>query len=167
MRLYQQYATKNRCFIKNQRIKVRGIFVHSTGANNPNLRRYVQPDDGRLGVNNNGNSFNEYQPGGRSVMVSAFIGKLKDGSVATYQIAPWDMLVWHSGVGSKGAAYNMGYIGFEICEDDLRDREYFLATKRDFPLGGCHFDVITLVWKKDNSDYVSEYIPDAYIPIYF
>ena len=43
----------------------------------------------------------------------------------------------------------------------------FLATKRDFPLGECHFDVITLVWRKDNTDYVSEYIPDAYIPIYF
>ena len=28
-----------------------GVMVHSTGANNPYLRRYVQPDDGELGKN--------------------------------------------------------------------------------------------------------------------
>lgn len=131
MTLYKQFATKNKCYIRQKYTTVKGIFVHSTGADNPWLKRYVQPDDGRLGVNNNGNSFNEYQPGGRSVCVNAFIGKLKDGSIATYQTLPWNMASWHSGVGSKGSANNMGYIGFEICEDDLTDKAYCQATYKE------------------------------------
>jgi len=62
------------------------------------------------------------------VCVHAFIGKLADGSIATYQTLPWDMVGWHSGSGSLGSsknANNTGYIGFEICEDDLTDSVYF------------------------------------------
>ena len=123
MHLYQQMATKNKCYITGAEITPCGVMVHSTGANNPNLKRYVQPDDGRLGVNPYSNSFNEYQPGGRNVCPHAVIGKLADGSVATYQILPWDMQGWHAG----GAANGLGYIGFEICEDGLDDAEYFAA----------------------------------------
>jgi len=105
----------------------KGVMVHSTGANNPNLKRYVGPDDGLLGVNQYGNHWNTDKPGGRSVCVHAFIGKLKDGSIATYQTLPWDMVGWHSGSGSKGSAKNAnnnGYIGFEICEDSTNDAAY-------------------------------------------
>ena len=56
----------------------KGIMVHSTGANNPTLRRYVGPDDGLLGANQYGNHWNTYRPGGRQVCVHGFIGKLKD-----------------------------------------------------------------------------------------
>lgn len=101
-------------------ITPKGIMVHSTGANNPNLKRYVQPDDGLLGTNQYGNHFNTKYPGGKSVCVHAFIGKLKDGSIATYQILPWDYSGWHSG----GSANNT-HIGFEICEDGLSDAFYF------------------------------------------
>lgn len=125
MNLRKCMATNNQCYKNAKKMTVKGIMVHSTGANNPNLKRYVQPDDGLLGVNPNGNHFNTLTPGGRKVCVHAFIGKLKDGSIATYQIMPWDWVAWHSGGGSKGYAYNMGYIGFEICEDDLTDRTYF------------------------------------------
>ena len=125
MKIIQAFQTKNRSYKKNQPITPVGIMVHSTGANNPNLKRYVQPDDGLLGVNPYGNHFNTLKPGGRSVCVHAFIGKLKDGSIATYQIMPWNWVAWHSGGGSKGYAYNMGYIGFEICEDGLTDKNYF------------------------------------------
>ena len=99
-----------------------GVQVHSTGANNPYLRRYVQPDDGRLGKNPNGNDHN--QPGG-NVCASAYIGKLADGTVAVYQALPWDYRCWLSGSGSKGNANRLGFIGFEICEDGLRDETYF------------------------------------------
>lgn len=125
MNLRKCFATNNQCYKNAKKMTVKGIMVHSTGANNPNLKRYVQPDDGLLGVNNNGNHFNTLNPGGRKVCVHAFIGKMKDGSIATYQIMPWDWVAWHSGGGSKGYAYNMGYIGFEICEDGLTDRAYF------------------------------------------
>ena len=121
--VYEQMATKNKCYITGRKITPCGVMVHSTGANNPYLRRYVQPDDGRLGVNPYANSMNEYQPGGRNVCPHAFIGKLADGSVAAYQILPWDIEGWHAG----GAANTLGYIGFEICEDALKDAEYFAA----------------------------------------
>lgn len=121
--VYQQYATKNKCYITGRKITPCGVMVHSTGANNPNLKRYVQPDDGRLGTNPYANSMNEYQPGGRSVCPHAFIGKLEDGTIAAYQILPWDMEGWHAG----GAANKLGYISFEICEDGLKDAEYFSA----------------------------------------
>ena len=62
--------------------------VHSTGANNPWLKRYVGPDDGLLGKNQYNNHWN--QPMDREVCVHAFIGKLADGTVATYQTLPWD-----------------------------------------------------------------------------
>lgn len=119
-------ATKNACYIAGNPLSPQGIVVHSTGVNNPNLSRYVAPDDGLIGENKYGNSFNELYPGGRSVCVHAFIGKLKDGSVATRQILPWDMEAWHAG----GKA-NDTHIGFEICEDGLNDAGYFNAVWRE------------------------------------
>lgn len=121
MRLYKQFATNNECYKIGRTLNPIGIFVHSTGANNPNLKRYVQPDDGRLGINPANNHFNTYRPGGRQVCVHAFIGRLKDGSVATYQTLPWTMRGWHGGKSYS----NNNYIGFEICEDNLTDRSYF------------------------------------------
>ncbi len=52
--------------------------------------------------------------------IHAFIGKLADGSIATYQTLPWDHRGWHAG----GSANNT-HIGFEICEDDLTNPAYF------------------------------------------
>ena len=125
MNLQKCLATKNECYQRGVGMTPVGVMVHSTGANNPWLKRYVQPNDGLLGTNNAGNHLNQYRPGGRQVCVHAFIGKLADGSIATYQTLPWAMRGWHSGVGSKGSANNMGYIGFEICEDGLTDPVYF------------------------------------------
>lgn len=128
MNLKTLFLTQNNCYKAGKRHTVKGIMVHSTGANNPWLKRYVGPDDGLLGPNPNNNHWNTPTPGGRSVCVHAFIGKLKDGSIATYQTLPWDMVGWHSGSGSLGSAKNAnnnGYIGFEICEDGLTDPVYF------------------------------------------
>jgi len=128
MNLKTLFLTQNNCYKAGKRHTVKGIMVHSTGANNPWLKRYVGPDDGLLGNNPYNNHWNQPTPGGRSVCVHAFIGKLKDGSIATYQTLPWDMVGWHSGSGSLGSAKNAnnnGYIGFEICEDGLTDPVYF------------------------------------------
>lgn len=127
MNLKTLFLTKNDCYKSGKKHTVKGIMPHSTGANNPNLRRYVGPDDGLLGANPNNNHWNTAKPGGIQVCVHAFIGKLKDGSIATYQTLPWDMVGWHSGSGSLGSAKNAnnnGYIGFEICEDDTNDPVY-------------------------------------------
>lgn len=131
MNLHKLLLTKNECYIRGAKMTPKGIMVHSTGANNPTLRCYVGPDDGLLGANQYGNHWNTYRPGGRQVCVHGFIGKLKDGSIATYQTLPWDMVGWHSGGGKKGSANNMGYIGFEICEDGLTDAAYFNAVYKE------------------------------------
>lgn len=104
----------------------KGIMVHSTGANNPWLKRYVGPDDGLLGKNQYNNHWNQDKPGGRQVCVHAFIGKLADGSIATYQTLPWNHRGWHAG----GTANN-SHIGFEICEDGLTDASYFFAVYKE------------------------------------
>lgn len=126
MRLFKQLLTENNCYKSGKTIVPKGVMWHSTGANNPRLSRYVQPDDGILGVNPNNNAWNQPTPDGRQVCVHAFIGKDKNGDVATYQTLPWTMRGWHAG----GEANN-GYIGFEICEDDLTSVDYFKAVYKE------------------------------------
>ena len=137
MTVRQQMAVRNDCYRRNQAEMgkapadrdsryaryyqgPRGVMVHSTGANNPNLRRYVQPDDGILGVNPNDNDWN--RPG-LDVAVHAFIGLTQTGDVAAYQILPWEYRAWHCG----GDA-NDTHVSFEICEDALNDRAYLDQT---------------------------------------
>lgn len=125
MNLQKLILTKNDCYKAGKTITPRGIMVHSTGANNPNLKRYL-PNDGKIGANLYGNHWNQARPGGREVCVHAFIGKLKDGSIATYQTLPWNHRGWHAG----GKA-NDTHIGFEICEDGLTDSTYFNKVYRE------------------------------------
>lgn len=122
MNLRKLIFTQNACYKAGKNIKPKGIMVHSTGANNPNLKRYVGPDDGLLGKNLFNNHWNQKMS--RNVCVHAFIGKLKDGTIATYQTLPWDHRGWHCGSGSKGSG-NDTHISFEICEDNLKDANYF------------------------------------------
>ena len=121
MKLIQNYLTNNECYKKGVKIKPKGGMLHSTGANNPYLKRYCQPNIQGIGNNLNGNHWNQHRPDGRQVCVHAFIGKLEDGSIATVITLPWDFKGWHSGKASG----NNYYIGIEICEDGLEDRNYF------------------------------------------
>ena len=120
MELRECLLTLNECYIRKQKMKPKGAMLHSTGANNPNLKRYVPDRDGLLGFNKYGNDWNQFNPGGRQVCVHGFIGLDKNGKVCTYQTLPWDYKAWHAG----GTANN-DYIGIEICEDDLTDKNYF------------------------------------------
>ena len=63
MELHQLYLTKNQCYVRGSTMTPRGVMVHSTGANNPRLGRYVGPDDGLLGSGNN--HWNTPLPGGQ------------------------------------------------------------------------------------------------------
>lgn len=137
MNLLRCIFGKNDCFKTGKFIKPKGVMVHSTGANNPMLRRYVQPMVGYadysklmslLGDNPNNNDWN--RPG-LKVCVHGFIGKLADGTVATVQTLPWDMRGWHSGTGTSGKSANDTHISFEICEDGLTDRKYFESVYRE------------------------------------
>jgi len=130
MNLRRLILTNNACYKAGRTITPRGIMAHSTGANNPWLRRYVGPDDGLLGVNRHNNHWNQDRPEGRQVCVHAFIGKLADGSIATYQTLPWNHRGWHCGRGLKGSG-NDTHISFEICEDGLDDAVYFNAVYKE------------------------------------
>lgn len=119
MRLYKALLTNNDCYLRGRTIRPRGVMVHSTGANNPWLRRYIAPDDGRLGTP----SPRHWNQGGVGACVHAMIGKLADGTIAVYQTLPWNMRGWHC-----GRIGNDTHISFEICEDGLTDEGYFRAT---------------------------------------
>ena len=121
MELRKYILTENDCYKSNRQIKPIGIMVHSTGANNPNLRRYINPDDGFLGVNSYGNHWN--QPNVKKC-VHAMIGRDKEGKVKIYQTLPWNWRGWHAASGLSGSANNT-HISFEILEDDLQNKYYF------------------------------------------
>lgn len=117
--------TKSDCYKAAQKMTPKGIVVHSTGCNNPTLRRYVAPDDGVIGKNDYNNDFNHP---GVDVCVHAFIGKDKNGKVKCYQTLPFNYCCWGVGSGSKGSYnYNPAYIQFEMCEDRLADKTYCKA----------------------------------------
>ena len=130
MKLYQQLLTRNSCFVTGEQLHPIGVMIHSTGANNPRLARYV-PGNKDIGFNNAGNHWDqsnaEWKKKYGSVLnkcVHAFIGLTYDQQVAVVQTLPWDMRGWHAGIYGG----NNRYIGFEICEDGLVDPDYCKAT---------------------------------------
>ena len=145
LELYQCLLEKNRWYRSGNTIPIKGIVVHSSGANNPTLKRYVQPHASQnggmakilpnsteydrkqfvsiLGENSYGNDWNRAdQPYG----MHAFVGKMNDGSVAAVQTLPWNSFLWGVGTGKNGS-YNGTHIQFEICEDTT-DKEYTLVS---------------------------------------
>lgn len=127
MNLHKCLLTNNDCYLLGRTIRPQGVMVHSTGANNPRLSRYVAPNDGLLGEP----SLRHWNQSGVGACPHAFIGRLADGSVATYQTLPWTMRGWHCGTGTSGISANNTHISFEICEDGLTDASYFQAVYRE------------------------------------
>ena len=128
--------TQNSCYKNTSKMTVKGVLWHSTGANNPNLKRYVQPSDNapdrkewleKLGTNSYKNDLNHTTG---QIGLNAWIGKLADGTVASVQSMPWDYKPWGCASGPKGSCNN-GWIQFEICEDDLKDKKYFEAVYKE------------------------------------
>lgn len=133
--------TQSTCYKGTRKMTPKGILWHSTGANNPNLKRYVQPSDTKpaedtyskdqwlkiLGKNQYSNDWNHIE---RQAGLNCWIGKLADGTVTTVQTMPWDYRPWGCGSGSKGSC-NSGWMQFEICEDNLTNKEYFEAAYKE------------------------------------
>ncbi len=122
--------TQSTCYKGTSTMTVKGVLWHSTGANNPTLKRYVQPSDNAvdknewlelLGKNQYNNDWNHIT---RQAGLNCWIGKLADGTVTTVQTMPWNFKPWGCGSGPKGSCNN-GWIQFEICEDGLTDKAYF------------------------------------------
>lgn len=132
MRLRQQYLTKNDCYREGRYIAVQGVMIHSPGANNPKVSRYV-PGNDEIGRNTGGNHWDmsdaeRIQRFGEELekCVHAFIGKFADGGIGTVQTLPWTMRAWHC-----GGSGNNTHIGIEICEAALTDASYFEAVYRE------------------------------------
>ena len=121
-----------------------GVLWHDTGAGNPWLKRYVQPDDNAsnrdellkiIGKNQYNNDFNHIN---RQAGLNCWVGKLADGTVSTVQTMPWDFRPWGCGSGPKGSCNGKTggpfWMQFEICDDsynsstgkqDKGSKEYF------------------------------------------
>ncbi len=94
MDIVEAFSTKNKCYQVGAPLRPQGIMLHSIGCPQPSaavLARY----------------FDQYQPGGQSVCVHAFVQA--DGTV--YQTLPWETIAWHCG----GSA-NSTHIGVEMTE---------------------------------------------------
>ena len=147
MRHLQCILYNNNCYKSEQYITPTYIVLHSTGSNNNQLRRYVNPYNtqttGMAEYNPNKtytkdqmlsiigrNQYNHWNMSGLNVCVHAFIGKLSDGTVATIQTLPWKMRSWGCGSGRNGS-YNDRAIQFEICEDDHESESYCKATFKE------------------------------------
>lgn len=95
--IIEAFTAKNKCYQAGAPLRPQGLMLHSIGTPQPSaavLARY----------------FDQYQPGGQSVCVHAFVQA--DGTV--YQTLPWEMRGWHCG----GAANNT-HIGIEMTEPDV------------------------------------------------
>ena len=94
MQIIEAFAVKNKCYQVSAPLTPRGIMLHSVGTPQPSAAVFAR-------------SFNQYQPGGQSVCVHAFVQA--NGTV--YQTLPWGMRGWHCG----GSA-NSTHIGVEMTE---------------------------------------------------
>lgn len=97
MNIIEVFTTGNKCYQVGALLRPQGLMLHSIGTPQPSaavLARY----------------FDQYQPGGQSVCVHAFVQA--DGTV--YQTLPWEMRAWHCGGSANGT-----HIGVEMTEPDV------------------------------------------------
>lgn len=124
MRIIQAYFTKHPCYnAKKKKITPVGIFVHSTGSVNRELRRYVDAEI-ELGRNQYNNHWNKSNA---TKSVHAFIGYDVDGDVIVAETLPHDIACWGAGSGTNGS-YNYNphaYLQFEICQGSNTDEAYY------------------------------------------
>lgn len=122
---FEAYARNNLCYQTGRKMpsgSPAGIIVHSTGANNPNLRRYVNAPD-ICGANP---YKNYYDSADIQLCPHAVIGLDRNGKIRAAKLLPWNYCCWGCGNGSKGSYnYSPAYIQIEICEDGLTDKQYF------------------------------------------
>ena len=92
--IVEAIVTANKCYQIGAPLTPRGIMLHSVGTPQPSADVFAR-------------SFNQYQPGGQSVCVHAFL----EAGGAVYQTLPWTVQAWHCG----GSA-NSTHIGIEMTE---------------------------------------------------
>lgn len=101
--------TQSTCYKGTTQATPVGILWHDTAGGNPELCRYVQPDDNdpkkqeliaKIGKNAYANDWNHIE---RAAGLNCWVGKLANGEVATVQTMPWNYRPWGCGSGAKGS----------------------------------------------------------------
>lgn len=142
-RLFEKYDENNppiKCYMPDSKwyrqsgaFTPKGLLWHDTGADNPWLKRYVQPADNDpnrdeliklIGKNTYGN---DWEHGGKDkdAGLNCWVGKLQDGKVTTLQAGPWTKRPWGCGARKSGYSLNDTHIQWEICQDAKHDKAYF------------------------------------------
>ena len=116
MNLKTVYFTNHRNYTNPKKIKPQGIMIHDTGADNPNLKRYVQPNVYGIGENAYNNHWNKAT---QVECAHVFIGALDDGTIASINVMPFTYRTYHC-----GDSANNTHISIEICRD-INDETYF------------------------------------------
>ena len=142
VKILQVHQTKNACYTQNINSNTKanqiGILVHSTGAVNKTVKRYVDAPD-YLGSNLYNNHWNKSSA---DKAVHAFIGYDKNNEIVVAETLPYDMPCWGCGKGINGS-YNrdpVAHIQFEICQGSNTDTEYYkkaIAAAEDYCVYLC------------------------------
>ena len=124
-------ATRARAYMSPEPIeKIKGIVLHSTGVNQPYVKRVIQPsnDDPNyaeimadLGENIYHNSWTENNA---TEICHCALGKNINGEVVCYNCLPYNYQCWGVYHGTKGS-FNESHVQFEMMEDDHKDEDYF------------------------------------------
>lgn len=122
IQIIKAHQTKNRCYQQGLKVTHTGILVHSTGAVNRNLNRYVDAPE-YLGKNKYENHWNTEKA---DKAMHAFIGYDKDEKVIVAETLPLTISCWGSGSGKNGSC-NRTHIQFEICQGSDTDKAYYQA----------------------------------------
>lgn len=126
IRFFTAFATFSECYQIGRKINgaPKGIVIHSTAANNPNLSRYVL-DEKRCGVNPSENYMGSINAakGGNYTTPHAVAGLDINNNLAIAQILPFNMMCYGCGAGTRGS-YNNTHIQIEMCEDGKNDELY-------------------------------------------
>lgn len=120
--IIKAHQTKNRCYKQGRKVTHSGILVHSTGAVNRNLNRYVDAPE-YLGKNIYENHWNTEKA---DKAMHAFIGYDKDEKIIVAETLPLTISCWGSGSGKNGSC-NRTHIQFEICQGSDTDAAYYKA----------------------------------------
>ena len=124
-------ATRARAYMSPEPIeKIKGIVLHSTGVNQPYVKRVIQPsnDDPNyaeiiadLGENIYHNSWNENNA---TEICHGAVGKNINGEAVCYNCLPYNYQCWGVYHGTKGS-FNESHVQFEMMEDAHKDEDYF------------------------------------------
>lgn len=94
VKITQSILTKNSCYIAGEKIKVKGLMLHSVGCSQPNASVFIK----------------NWNTPHLQACVHGFIDA---NTGVVYQTLPWEHRGWHAG----GKA-NDTHIGVEMCEPD-------------------------------------------------